>query len=59
MITSGTGLKFLADRSNALTLVDTVLNGTELLYIDGSTLTGTNALTLNASGEFDATTTLA
>jgi Ca2+-binding RTX toxin-like protein len=46
----------LADvASNALTLVDaTLANASDVLYIDGSGLTGTNALTFSAAAETDA-----
>jgi Ca2+-binding RTX toxin-like protein len=46
----------LADvASNALTLVDaTMAQATDKLFIDGSNLTGTNALTFNGAAEDDA-----
>lgn len=44
--------------SNALTLVDGVLSGTDVLYVDANELTGTNAFNLNANAELDATTAI-
>jgi Ca2+-binding RTX toxin-like protein len=49
----------LFDGTNALTVHDdTLANAGDTLYIDGSNLTGSNALTFNGSGETTATVIL-
>lgn len=44
--------------SNALTLVDGTLDSTDKLYIDASSLTGSNQLTFDGSAETDSTTAI-